>query len=262
LPLFDKPIVSRRIFHVLVDLVFVLNAYLGALFIAADGVFTPELRSEFLQGAPVVGFVQIASFVASGLYERSYRYTGIADFTAILRGLVAATVIPFFALRLLTGAWPRAAVWVLDGYLLTTLAVGVRISFRLLEFFSEKRRTGRRILLWGAGKGGLAALREIRDNHDLGMRPIAFLDDAPKKRGVVAAGLSVYGPADLEHLIHDRLFDELVVATAKIPPQRLRWVAERCAMAGIPVRRLSIGWEELEAARPSREPPEVSAAEG
>ena len=59
------------------------------------------------------------------------------------------------------------------------------------------RRGARSVLIVGAGDGGRLLLREILRNPDLGMRPVGFVDDDPRKQGVrVDRGLDVLGTTE------------------------------------------------------------------
>jgi UDP-GlcNAc:undecaprenyl-phosphate GlcNAc-1-phosphate transferase len=121
----------------------------------------------------------------AGLYHRSYRYAGITDLFALGKAIALATMggwIVLFATG--HGRCPAPSIVVLDAYLLATLLMGSRISFRLLDHVFKTNQTRmRRTLIYGAGSGGMAAFNELRDNPAMGMKPVGFLDDDPRKQG-------------------------------------------------------------------------------
>jgi len=133
----------------------------------------------------------------------------------------------------------------LDGYILLSLVMGARVAFRVAShsFRPGPQGSSRRVLLYGAGDAGVAALQELLTNHSLDMRPIGFLDDDPSRRGQLLRGYKIFD--DVERLISSRAFDELVISTGKIPGERLRQIGERCMPAGISVRRFSMEWGEV-----------------
>ena len=50
----------------------------------------------------------------------------------------------------------------IDGYLLATMIIGARISFRLLDHLFEGRRPDAlRVLIYGAGRAGAVALAKF-----------------------------------------------------------------------------------------------------
>lgn len=248
LPLFDLPGMNRSVVCVLCDLGFIAVSYLGAWLIQSGSVLTRSTMLPLQNAFPLLATTQIGCFMLGGLYRCSYRYAGIADLLAIGRAVAFAVIGGWFAL-VAAGhwQWPPFSLVVLDAYLLATLVVGSRLSFRCLEHLFNVNRPGMRCaLIYGAGNGGITALREMRSNPALGMSPVAFLDDEPSKRGRMLQGIPVCGGEDLEELINARKVDALVVATHKISPDRLTKVAQRCALAGIPTRVFHIGLDGIE----------------
>ena len=101
------------------------------------------------------------------------------------------------------------------------------------------------MLIYGEGKAGVLALHEIQGNPALDMKAVGFLDDDAGQRKLMVQGFPVHSPGELGDLIAKRGFDGLVLASGKIRAERAREVAERCAGAGIGVRRFRIAWDEV-----------------
>ena len=184
----------------------------------------------------------------AGLYRRSYRYVGITDLFAMGKAIALATAggwIVLFAAD--PGRWPALSIVVLDAYLLATLLLSSRLSFRLLDHVFNTNRPGmRRVIIYGAGNGGVAALHEIRSNPAIGMRAVGFFDDDSSKRGRMLQGVPVYGPAELPALIEQGATDAIVIATLKLPREQLEKVAQLCADARIILRCFQITLEDAE----------------
>ncbi len=246
LPLFDSPLANRRMLHVLVDLLFILASFLGAMMILNEGVISPGVRSQFITEAPLLALVQIAAFGISGLYNRSYRYTGFSDLLGIAGAIVLA-VAAAWAARTTAIAVPPLGLWVLQGYLLATLVILARLGFPIIEhLFKSERYGARRVLIYGAGRGGMAALGEIYNNAALDMVAVGFLDDDPARRNRTVRGLPIHLPDKLPELVGQKRFDELIIATGKIPEKRLRMVADLCALNGLGIRRFSFDWQTFD----------------
>jgi len=247
LPLFDLPASKRRLVCVLFDLAFISLSYLAASAILLN-TFSHASLAPSIATIPLLAAVKIGCFMLAGLYRRSYRYAGIPDLFALGKAIALST----------TGAWivlfaagygrcPALSIVVLDAYLLATLLLGSRVSFRLLDYLFNLNRPGmRRALIYGAGSGGVAALHEIRSNPATGMRPVGFIDDDPRKQGRMLQGVLVYQSAELAALIEQRKTDAVVIATRKLPREELGKVARLCADAGIMLRCFQITLDELE----------------
>jgi dTDP-4-amino-4,6-dideoxygalactose transaminase/ribosomal protein S18 acetylase RimI-like enzyme len=100
------------------------------------------------------------------------------------------------------------------------------------------------VLIYGAGTAGVLALHEIRNNAALDMKAVGFIDDDPAKRKRILQDVRIFQVEDVEELVRSRMFDEVVVASWKIAEERLQKVVERCAVAGIPVRRFTVAWDD------------------
>jgi UDP-GlcNAc:undecaprenyl-phosphate GlcNAc-1-phosphate transferase len=97
------------------------------------------------------------------------------------------------------------------------------------------------VLIYGAGDGGELLVRALLNNFQMGLRPVAFLDDDPQKRGRVIHGLRVYGPVeDMSDVVTNTEFDEIVISTDKIPAERAAILGRLADIAGIRTRRMRI----------------------
>ena len=115
------------------------------------------------------------------------------------------------------------------------------------EFLPHSAPTdGRRVLIYGAGDGGELLLRELRNNRELNLSPIGFLDDDPAKNGKVIHGLRVFGGnGDLGTVCSQHEVDEVVISSLKMTDERVQEVLQTCAEREITVKRMRITMEEL-----------------
>jgi UDP-GlcNAc:undecaprenyl-phosphate GlcNAc-1-phosphate transferase len=97
------------------------------------------------------------------------------------------------------------------------------------------------VLIYGAGDGGELTLRELRNNPDLKREPVGFLDDDRAKIRTGIHGVPVLGDLDaVATLITAHRIDEVVVASRKIPPDRLKQLQAICTAQGIGLVRASV----------------------
>jgi UDP-GlcNAc:undecaprenyl-phosphate GlcNAc-1-phosphate transferase len=137
------------------------------------------------------------------------------------------------------------AVFVLDWVFLAMLVGASRVSFRLLgEALRAPRVAARPVLVYGAGDGGELVLRELRNNTALAREAVGFIDDDRAKLGTRIHGVSVLGSLyELEALLRAHAVEEVVVASRKIPLERLRRLEGACAAHGVAVVRASVRLE-------------------
>ncbi|MFI5047445.1 MAG: polysaccharide biosynthesis protein, partial [Acidimicrobiia bacterium] len=123
----------------------------------------------------------------------------------------------------------------------------VRFQSRLFAFrrFGDPDDTGVRIVVVGAGGTGSAALRELRHNPQLGLVPVAVVDDDRSLQGRRVHEVPVAGTlAELPRVIDDYEVHQVLFAIPSAPAGTLRAVADDAAAKQVPVRviRAASSW--------------------
>jgi len=251
----DKPLYAflvdvsykRRIFEVLLDVVLVILAYWSAYAIN----FPPASPAWklFIRTLPVLVFVKMSVFLLMGVYRGLWRYTSMSDLIvfgkAVVLSSVASLILLLFAFRF--EGFSRK-VFVIDAVLMFLFLAGSRLAFRLFRQLLPAVTTnnGRRVLIYGAGDAGELLLRELRNNRDLHLSPIGFLDDDPAKSGKVIHGLRVFGGnGDLSAVCAQHEVDEVVISSMKMTEERIEEVLRCCSEKHIAVKRMRITMEDL-----------------
>jgi UDP-GlcNAc:undecaprenyl-phosphate GlcNAc-1-phosphate transferase len=135
LPLLGAPIFELRAFQVLLDLGSITAAYICALLIWSRTGSTAQLAHVVIHALPLICFVQIVAFAASGLYRGAYRLSGVGELLALIKALVIAAVASWAASFVILGWQPNVLISLLDTYLLGTLIIGWRFSFFVAEHY-------------------------------------------------------------------------------------------------------------------------------
>jgi len=213
----------------------------------------------------------------SRVYQRRWRYSGQRDYEAVARAVLAivlltvvgvAVVRPVQIPHLLThhdangsvAISGTTAVELPDGvivlfFLLSLLLlIGVRVVARSLYerrplgAFRAGGRSERNVLIVGAGDGGRLVLREILRNRELGLQPVGFVDDDPRKHGLRIDGVRVRGDTehDLPRILDESEPDEVIIAIPSAPGTTRARVVRECRKRSIPVRTLPTVFELLQ----------------
>jgi FlaA1/EpsC-like NDP-sugar epimerase len=185
-------------------------------------------------------------FRQAGLYGRLWRYAGQADleflgllgFVSALVGLLVGVVgIPLLQPSL--GRVPLGA-WALDSLLGALALAAPRMALRGQARWGRRAGDhggGRRALVVGAGAAGSLMVREMFEHPQLGLKPVAFVDDDPAKRDRRLQGVPIVGGLDEIAATAQRLaIDEVVVAMPAAPGAVVRRVLEATASVGLPTR--------------------------
>ncbi|MCL4866191.1 MAG: hypothetical protein KJZ47_09880 [Gemmatimonadales bacterium] len=189
--------------------------------------------------------VKLGLFYLFGLYRRLWRYAGVAELERILLAtalaavasiLLGAALLPFSGL---TPVRVPLSVLAMDAVFTAGVVALPRMLLRVLRHWmpAEDATGTRRILVAGAGAAGEALVRELRANPQLGLRPVAFIDDDRTKHRKEMCGLPVLGgTSDLDALQREHGFDELIIAMPSAPGSAIRGVMREARTAGLLAR--------------------------
>jgi UDP-GlcNAc:undecaprenyl-phosphate/decaprenyl-phosphate GlcNAc-1-phosphate transferase len=238
---------KRRIFEVLLDVVLVILSYWTAY--AVNFAPSSPAWNLFIRTLPVLVFVKMSVFLVMGVYRGLWRYTSMSDMVvfakAVIVSSVASVLMVLFVFRF--EGFSRT-VFAIDAVMMFLFLAGSRLAFRLFRQVLPAVGTsnGRRVLIYGAGDGGELLLRELRNNRDLNLSPIGFLDDDPAKSGKVIHGLRVFGGnGDLMSVCAQHEIDEVVISSMKMTDARIQEVLRSCSERQITVKRMRISIEDL-----------------
>ena len=238
---------KRRVFEVLLDVVLIILAYWSAY--AINFPSESPAWNLFIRTLPVLVFIRMSVFLVMGVYRGLWRYTSMSDLIvfakAVVLSSVASVVVLLFAFRF--EGYSRR-VFVIDALLMLLFLAGSRLAFRLFRQLIPAigHQNGRRVLIYGAGDAGELLLRELRNNSELHLSPIGFLDDDPAKNGKVIHGLRVFGGnGDLTAVCAQHQIDEVVISSMKMTEERVQEVLRCCSEHQIAVKRMRITMEDL-----------------
>src|SRR5580765_3291665 len=179
----------------------------------------------------VVG-IKLVVFVASGFYNRWWRYVSIRDMWVVFRGVLAASIVVdlvvFFASPVHTLRLPRS-IAVIDFLITLLLIAGSRVLARtVIERPSGSVvARGKEVIVIGAGDAGRLMVQEMQRSRMLNYTPIGFLDDDARKQHTRILGVRVLGVIDdLPRVLRDQRPDEVLIAMPSVSGEVRRRIFE------------------------------------
>jgi len=145
---------------------------------------------------------------------------------------------------------PPRGVMALDFLITLALVGGARFLVRAVVERPLRQplvqRADTEVLVIGAGNGGQQVALELRRNPELSSAVLGFVDDDPRKKGMLVAGLRVFGTTtELPRILDDTKPDEVVIAIPSAPGELRLKVVTACRERDIPVRTLPTVFELL-----------------
>jgi FlaA1/EpsC-like NDP-sugar epimerase len=227
---------------VLLDISVLFATYLVCLVLRFDGVVPERYWFNFRSFMPVVVFLHLLANYVFGLYGQMWRYASIQEARRLLLAGGSAGGLIVAAAALLGGEiTPLPLSVMIFGAVLSVMGIGaIRFQSRLFAF---RRRTilkdVTRVLVVGAGDAGAMVLRDIIRNPNLGLAPVALVDDDARKKGLSIHGIPVVGPAlEIPELVPKLDIDQVLLAIPSATSEVVREIAELCEIAHVTLRVL------------------------
>jgi FlaA1/EpsC-like NDP-sugar epimerase len=224
------------------DAVVVFLSYLLPLSLRFEGNVPGTYWENFWLLVPLFTAIHLAANLALGLYGQMWRYASVRE---ARRVLAASALAGGVVLAIGTSPWDSArllplSVLAFGGALALLLLGAIRFQSRLFGF---KRRSAlgemERVLIVGAGEAGQQIVRDLLRHPGLGLEPMGFVDDDPRKVGRSLHGLRVLGPrAAIPALVRSKDVDQVLLAVPSASSDVVREVALRCEEAEVTLRVL------------------------
>ena len=242
--LWGEPSQYSRKFKVALDLLGWLVATPLAFLIRYDWNFPGAPWSAVVTATVALFALKAFAARAVSLYRRSWSRVAFRDIFNLAQAVFSVAIIGSVLLLWLgpvTGV-PRS-IALLDGLLSFFIMSGVRGAARFRHEsqlgHSEGSERRKAVLVIGAGEAGTLIVREMLRHPEMGLRPVGFLDDDPKKVGYKIATVPVLGTtADINRLVTRYKVDEVLIALPSSDGRAVREIDGRIegAKAGLKYR--------------------------
>ena len=242
---------KRRIVEILLDVCLVAVAYYSAYRLRFEGAEFSAFFPFFLESLPLVLAGQIAILFAVGAYRGIlWRYFGLVDAITLAKGVLFGTLTTiFFIVYLYRFENYSRTIFIIYAAVLVLFLVGSRASFRLFgEFVKQRQSQSERLLIYGAGDGGAAAVRELLNRPNTDYKMLGFVDDDQGKLKTQIDGHQVIGDyQSLVALVTVGAVDEIVVSTKSIDRLRVSELTTLCVKHGVRLSQLNYNIQSLSA---------------
>jgi FlaA1/EpsC-like NDP-sugar epimerase len=242
----------RRIGQVTVDAFLIALAYYLAFVLRFDEGIPDRYDELLVDTIGLVVAIKLALFAGFGLYSKLWRFVDQADFESIVKAVVVSSfaLIGLSFLLAPGDVDPPRGVIALDFLLTLALVGGARFLVRAIVERPMRgplvQRAENEVLIVGAGNGGQQVALELRRNPELSTAVIGFVDDDPRKQGMLVGGYRVHGTIDdLPRVLDDTKPSEVTIAIPSASGILRQKVVTACRERSIPVRTLPTTFELL-----------------
>ena len=223
-----RKIITFCFYVVLIEL-----SFYTAFLLRFDFSIPAQYKVTFYTLLPILWVIKLTAYWFFALYTGMWRYVNSRDIWNIVKANGAALIIfataegVFFHFQ----DFPRT-VLILDSLLSICLMSGARIATRLLrEYFTTRNvadRSGKKVLIIGAGDTGLVLLGEYRRNPKMGC-VVGFIDDDRFKQKSHIQNAKILGfRRDIPRVVEAYGVDEIILAIPSADGETVRGVLAYC----------------------------------
>ena len=154
------------------------------------------VKDSLIRVLPMVSLVQAVTGYIVGIYRRRWRYGSFDEVKGLILSALITTII-LWVIRFFdtsVDAFPRSAI-IAGGILGLFFTAASRYSWRLIreQLRRPSAQNSTKLLIYGAGEGGIQIVNTMLRNPSSQYLPVAFLDDNPKTHRLRISGVPVLG---------------------------------------------------------------------
>lgn len=183
-----RTFINRRLIVFCNDIVLSASAWMAACFFHFK--MNPFLFIS-LFSLPFILLIQAWWFYFCGLYRGIWRFASIPDLIRILQAVILGMVSISLMLNVEEVPLTFFELPIIYGILLILFLSAPRILYRWSKDYKFSYLGYDRVLIIGAGSAAESIVRDLRRLRLQGYRPVAFVDDDPKKIGQEIHGIRV-----------------------------------------------------------------------
>jgi FlaA1/EpsC-like NDP-sugar epimerase len=200
--------------------------------------------------------IKLFVFYKFGLYNRYWNSASVDELAKIIYivfwavVLEASVFIVFYNISILSFQTLPLSLPLLDGIFTFIFVASTRFSLRLVERLNERRKIsyhGESVLVVGSGKAGTSIVQEMQRNPQLGLNPVAFVDDDIDKKGLKIRGVPVMGTRNsIPEIIAKYDINKVIIAMPTAPGSEIRDIVSICRKTGVQTRTIPGFFEILD----------------
>ena len=220
--LLNAPRTTKRAIALTYDVLAIPSAIYLALALRY-GSFFPKVTPDIQIALIITTAITIAAFIQLGLYRAVVRFMTGKAFSTLTAGVGISVITLATASFLIPASIPRSSVII---YFFTAFALlGAPRLFIRSVVAQLGRATAEPVIIYGAGQQGIALTQALSNSSQF--RPLALMDDDPKKQNTSIHGLKVHHPKDLRNLLKHQRVRKIVLALGRTSMQERKLLIER-----------------------------------
>ncbi|KAA0548472.1 polysaccharide biosynthesis protein [Bacillus sp. BGMRC 2118] len=230
---------SRLALLLMIDSAIVLLSIYMAYFFLHPDISILSMPTLFLSSITIFMSHHVFASIYH-LYKRAWEYASIPELVAIAKSITlsigTAAIIQLIIngdvyVRVLMIAWMMHMILIGGSRFAWRVLRGQLVNEAVLSRFTKDTSPPKkRALIIGAGSAGTMVVRQLQENNEADLLPVAFIDDDVKKQNLDILGLPVLGGSSvIEEIVKDKEIDHIVIAIPSLSKKELNVIFEECS---------------------------------
>ena len=235
---------ARRFLLVGLDIISILIAAYGSLFLRFNGPIDPMFLSRLNNIIILLVLIDISIFVCFRLYHSLWQFASITELKNIIIAAFTNCIINTVVCELTGNGQPKSC-YIIFFLMLVLMVGGTRFLYRFIRMYKQhviaekERRPLEKVLIVGAGVAGEKVLREINNSNHIYKEVVCFIDDEPSKWKRQIHGVDIYGGRNkIIEAVEKYGVSEILVAMPSISKKELANILNICKETRCQIKRL------------------------
>ncbi|CAH2716765.1 UDP-N-acetyl-alpha-D-glucosamine C6 dehydratase [Neobacillus rhizosphaerae] len=220
---------TRLVILCLLDSILVLTALYLSYYPLHPSIIIHTNTDMMISGFTlVVSHFVFASYYR--LYHKAWEYASVNELLAIVKA-VTFSVLTMALVQYIIDfeIYFRALLTTWNLYVLSV--GGSRFVWRMIrDTYFKTDSSKKRTLIIGAGAAGVMVVRQLQQNADAELMPVAFIDDDPRKFKLQFLNIQVFGDTkQIMSAVKELKIDNIVIAIPSLEQEELSRIFDECA---------------------------------
>ncbi|MGM8212328.1 polysaccharide biosynthesis protein [Virgibacillus sp. W0430] len=163
------------------------------------------------------------------LYKKVWEYASVGELVTVLKvviySFILAVVVQQLFFQVIYGRF-----LIVSGLLHLLFLGGSRFAWRLYrDMVMNHTMKQVRTLIVGAGSAGTMVARQLLNNQDSSLLPVAFVDDDPSKHALDLLGIPIVGGvSEIAKSVKELHIDNIIIAIPSLKKRELNTIYQEC----------------------------------
>lgn len=171
------------------------------------------------------------------LYHKAWEYASVGELASIAKSVTLSIGMAGVAQAIASGHVYIRVLFVT--WMLHMLLIGAsRFSWRMFrDYYMKPKMNKQKALIVGAGAAGTIVARQLLNSKESDLKPVAFVDDDPRKQHLDMYDLEVCGGIkDITQIVYEKEITTIIIAIPSLPKNELRRIYEICSETKVNVQ--------------------------